>query len=214
MRNSALLTLMIADDHPLIREALKQIISEKLSITHFIEVDDGSLILHEIRKKTPDVIILDISLPKMDGLTALHAIKKEFPYIPVLILSIQPEEQYACRAFQLGASGCVNKTTAPEEIIDALQMVLQGEKYINQTVSDILIQEISHNHDELPHMTLSKREYEVLVLIATGKTTTQISEILEISIKTVSTYRTRILEKLQMNNNSQLIRYAFQHKLV
>lgn len=205
---------MIADDHPLIREALKQILSEKLNINNFIEVDKGNLILEKIRTDSPNLVILDISLPGMDGLTALYEIKKEYPHLPVIILSIQPEEQYACRAFQLGASGCVNKTTAPEEIIDAVKIVLKGGKYINQSVSDLLINEISRKKNEQPHKLLSKREYQVLVLIASGKSPGEISKILGLSIKTVSTYRSRILDKMNLKNNSQLIRYAFQHNLV
>ncbi|MCG8569615.1 MAG: response regulator transcription factor [Spirochaetes bacterium] len=210
----SLIKIMIVDDHPLIREALKQILSEKLKINHFIEVDNGTMIITKIKSESPNIVILDISLPGIDGLTALYEIKKEYPNLPVLILSIQPEEQYACRAFQLGASGCVNKTTAPEDIVDAVKVVLGGGKYISQNASNLLINELSLEKKELPHLTLSKREYEVLVLIASGKSSGEISKILNLSIKTVSTYRSRILEKMNLQNNSQLIRYAFENDLV
>ncbi|MCF7953629.1 MAG: response regulator transcription factor [Spirochaetales bacterium] len=206
--------ILIADDHPLIRKGLKQIMNDSEFIGTVYECSSGQDVLPMLREKWIDLVILDISLPGKDGLSVLKEIKDEFPLKPILMLSIQPEEQYATRAFRLGASGCLNKATAPEELLNALQMVMQGKRYINEEVSYIILDDLSSGKEELPHLRLSEREYQVMLLIAKGETVGEISRSLNLSVKTISTYRSRLLEKMHLENNAQITHYAFKNNLL
>ena len=209
-----MLRVVIADDHPLIRKGLKQILTESLYIGRVDEAGDGEALMRLLREGTYDVVVLDISLPGKDGLALLKDIKSLYPALPVLILSIQPEEQYALRALKCGASGCLNKASAPEELVAAIRRLAEGGTYITPLLEELLLKDLKRTQGELPHQTLSDREYQVFLLLAAGKTPTEIAEKLSLSVKTVSTYRMRLLEKMGLKNNAQLTQYAFKHGLI
>jgi DNA-binding NarL/FixJ family response regulator len=208
-----MLKIVIADDHPLIRKGLKQILTESVSIGRVDEADNGAALLDLLRRETYDVVVLDISMPGRDGLDLLKDIKTLHPETPVLMLSIQPEEQYALRAFRAGAAGCLNKSGAPEELLDAIRQVASGHTYISKAAGDVLLEDVRGSTGDLPHRLLSDREYQVFLLLASGETIGEISRRLSLSVKTVSTYRMRLLEKMGMKNNAQLTYYAFRNGL-
>jgi two-component system invasion response regulator UvrY len=209
-----MLKVMIADDHPLIRQGLRLTLSESVTISRVDEASDGPQLLEKMRQETYDVVVLDISMPGRDGLELLKDLKVLYPRTPVIILSLQPEEQYAVRAFRAGASGCLNKSASPAELLEAIRQVVAGHTYISEAAGERLLEDVRGCSDDLPHRSLSDREHEVLLLIASGLTTGQISEKLDLSVKTVSTYRARLLQKMGLQSNAQLIRYAFQHGLL
>ncbi|MCX7787335.1 MAG: response regulator transcription factor [Spirochaetes bacterium] len=209
-----MLKIVIADDHPLIRKGLKQILGESLYIEKVEEAGDGEELMGLLRKGTYDVVVLDISLPGKDGLELLKDLKHQYPTLPVLILSIQPEEQYAIRALRSGASGCLNKASAPEELVAAIRRLASGGTYITPTVEELLLKDLKRTKGELPHQSLSDREYQVFILLASGKTPSEIACKLSLSVKTVSTYRARLLEKMGLKTNAELTQYAFKHGLI
>jgi len=209
-----MLKIVIADDHPLIRKGLKQILGESLYIEKVDEAGDGEELMSLLRKGTYDVVVLDISLPGKDGLELLKDLKHQYPALPVLILSIQPEEQYAIRALRSGASGCLNKASAPEELVAAIRRLAAGGTYITPVVEELLLKDLKRTTGELPHQSLSDREYQVFILLATGKTPSEIADKLSLSVKTVSTYRARLLEKMGLKTNAELTQYAFKHGLI
>ncbi len=204
---------LIADDHEIIRRGLKQILTDDLGINRIDEANSGEQVLPLIRKNSYNVVILDISMPGKSGIDVLREIKFEFPDLPVLVLSIHPEDQYALRVMKNGASGYLNKASAPEELVTAIRKITSGSKYITSVVADQLLQEGVENNENL-HDKLSNREYQVMLHIASGKTVTEIAEVLNLSVKTVSTYRTRILEKLHLENNARIIHYALSRNLI
>ena len=209
-----MLRILIADDHYLIRRGLRQLLEETLPGTQVDESEDGPRTLAAARQNKYDVIILDISMPGKDGLDLVHDLKDIDPLVHILILSIQPEEQYALRAFRLGASGCLNKSGAPSELIVAVKTMIAGKRYVSARAQELMLEEVVGGGSGLPHERLSDREYQVFRMLASGKTIGEISEVLALSVKTVSTYRARILEKTGLENNAQLTHYAFKHKLV
>jgi two-component system invasion response regulator UvrY len=209
-----MIKIIIADDHPIVRAGMKQIISEAADMSVADEAGDGRQLLHKIRTENFDVVILDITMPYIDGLDVLKQLKIEKPKLPVIILSIHPESQYALRVLKAGASGYVTKTSAPDELITAIRKVNRGGKYISAAVAEKLAFQLEAEFEEMPHEALSDREYQVLCMLASGKTVTEIADELALSVKTVSTYRSRILEKMNMKNNAELIHYAVQNKLV
>jgi two-component system invasion response regulator UvrY len=209
-----MLKIIIADDHPIVRAGMKQIISEASDLIVADEASDGRQLLGKLRKENFDVVILDISMPHMDGLDVLKQLKIDQPKLPVIVLSIHPEDQYALRVLKAGASGYVTKVSAPDELINAIRKVCRGGKYISPSIAEKLAFQLEANFEEMPHEALSDREYQVLCLLASGKTVTDIADELALSVKTVSTYRARILEKMNMKNNAELIHYAVQNKLV
>jgi len=209
-----MLKIIIADDHPIVRAGMKQIISEASDLVVADEAGDGRQLLTKIRKQNFDVVILDLSMPHMDGLDVLKQLKIEMPKLPVIVLSIHPEDQYALRVLKAGASGYVNKVSAPDELISAIRKVYRGGKYISPAIAEKLAFQLDANFKEMPHEALSDREYQVLCLLASGNTVTDIADELALSVKTISTYRARILEKMDMKNNAELIHYAVQNKLV
>ena len=178
------------------------------------EADDGHKLLNKIRKENFDVVILDITMPHMDGLDVLKQLKIEKPKLPVIVLSIHPEDQYALRVLKAGAAGYVTKASAPDELINAIRKVYRGGKYISPAIAEKLAFQLDANFKEMPHEALSDREYQVLCLLASGKTVTDMADELALSVKTISTYRARILEKMDMKNNAELIHYAVQNRLV
>lgn len=206
--------ILIVDDHPLVRRGLCQILQESVPLIRLDELSEGTEVMQRMGACDYDVVILDISLPGRDGLEVLKDIHLQYPQIPVLILSIQSESQYALRALKLGASGCLNKASAPEELVDAVRQVIRGGRYITDKVSQLLLDDYQGDHSDLPHKQLSEREYQVMLMLVGGLSSSEISERLNLSIKTVSTYRTRLLQKMSLKNNAQLTHYAIKHKLI
>jgi DNA-binding NarL/FixJ family response regulator len=209
-----MLRVLIADDHPIVRQGLKQIIAETPDMIVVEEASNGLEVLSKVGASNCDVVLLDISMPGRNGVDILRQLKNERPQLHVLILSIHPEEQYAVRALRSGASGYLTKESAPDELIIAIRKVSMGGKYVSSSLAERLAYELASIDDQLPHNTLSNREYQIMLLIASGKTITEIAEELSLSIKTISTYRSRILEKMEMKNNAELTYYAIKNHLV
>jgi DNA-binding NarL/FixJ family response regulator len=205
---------LIVDDHAIVRRGLKQILLDEFPSAEIMDVSDGHQLLKEIRKQKFDVVISDLSMPSMNGLDALKQLKEEFPKQPVLILSMHPEDQYAIRVLRAGAAGYLNKETAGDELVKAVHQIMGGKRYISSAVAEKLAANLDIDSDKALHETLSDREFEVLKLIATGKTVSDIAEILSLSVATISTYRTRLLEKLHLKNNAELTRYAIDNNVV
>ncbi len=209
-----MLRVLIADDHPVFRRGLRQIISETPDMVVADEASDGLEVFNKVATKEYDVILLDISMPAKDGLSVLRQLKNEKPKLPILMLSMHPEEQYAVRALKAGASGYLTKESAPDELVAAIRKVSRGGKYVSSSLAEHLASIMQENSERLPHETLSDREYRVVCLIASGKTVTEIASELSLSVKTVSTYRSRILDKMKMKNNAELTHYAVVNRLV
>jgi len=206
--------VLIADDHAIVRQGLRQILSETSDMVIAGEADDGVDVLHLARTLRWDVALLDVSMPNRNGIDTLKQLKKEFPRLPVLMLSMHPEEQYAVRAIKSGASGYLTKQSAPELLVTAIRQVSRGGRFISPSLAEKLADAVSDESDKLPHEKISDRELEVLRLIASGYTLTQIGESLNLSVKTVSEYRKRLLEKMQLKNTAELMRYGLEHGLV
>jgi two-component system invasion response regulator UvrY len=206
--------ILIADDHAIFREGLKQIIAKTVDMVVADEATDGQEVLGKVRENDYDIVLLDISMPGRNGLDILAEIKSLRPKLPVLILSMHPEEQYAVRAFKAGASGYLTKGNPPQELIEALQKVALGKKYVSPNLAEALVDTIGNDAPKPPHNELSNREFQVLCLIASGKPVGKIAVELALSVKTISTYRTQILRKMNMQNNAELTRYAIQNELL
>ncbi len=209
-----MIKLLLADDHTLVRKGLIQILFEFSDIESIDEAKDGKEALKKIYAHDYDLVLLDISLPGRSGLDVLKQIKSIRPDLQVLILSMHPEEQYAVRALRAGAAGYVTKESAPDELMEAIRKVVRGGKYITSTLAERLAFEIDIKSGADLHESLSDREYQVMCMIASGKTVKDIGEILDLSVKTISTHRARILRKMSMKNNAQLIHYAIKNSLV
>lgn len=209
-----MIRVLVADDHPIVREGLKQILSDTEDILVADEADSGQVVLDCTARNNYDVILLDISMPGRDGLEVLRELKQQKPRLPVLILSIYPEEHYAVRVLRGGASGYLTKSSAPDELITAIRRVASGRKYISSTLAERLTYELDRDADKPVHEILSHREYQVMYMISTGKSVKDIAEELGLSVKTVSTYRSRVLEKLNMKNNAEIVLYSVQNKLI
>lgn len=209
-----MIKVMIADDHPLIRKGFREALMDEPELTVVAEASDGREVLDLLDKTEVDIIVLDVSMPGMTGLEVLEHLKKEHRKIPILILSVHPEDGYAIRSLRSGASGYLTKESAPEELIYAIRKVARGGKYITPSLADKIIEEIESVKGQNLHDSLSNREFEILCMIARGKSVRQIAEALYISIQTVHTYRNRILEKMKMESNIELTHYAIQHSLI
>jgi two-component system invasion response regulator UvrY len=209
-----MLRILIADDHPVFRQGLKQIIAETPDMVVTDEATDGWEVLKKARTGCCDVVLLDISMPSRNGIDVLVQLKKENPKLPVLMLSMHPEEQYAVRALKEGASGYLTKESAPDELIQAIRKASTGGKYVSSFLAERLASILHMRSEELPHETLSAREYQVMCMIGSGKKVTEIAREMSLSVKTVSTYRSRILEKMKMKNNAELTRYAINNSLI
>ncbi len=206
--------VLIADDHAIVRQGLKQILSETDDLVVAGEADDGVEALQLARSCQWDAFLLDVSMPNRNGIDTLKQLKKEFPKLPVLILSMHPEEQYAIRALKAGASGYLTKQSAPEQLVTAIRQVARGKKYVSPTVAMQLADAIANDFEQPAHELLSDREYEVLKLIAAGKTLTQIADELNLAVATISTFRARILPKLGLASTAEMIRYGLEQGLV
>lgn len=209
-----MIKVIIADDHPIVRKGLKEILVEDAGTQVVDEAADGHELLRKLREAKFDVIILDISMPGLDGLDTLRRIKTEYPAARVLILTIHSETRYAIRCLKMGADGYLTKGSAPNELIGAIKRISEGRKYISQSLAETLTEELTSESGRAPHESLSDREYQVMLRMAAGKPLKDVAEELNLSVKTVSTYRSRILEKLKLENNSQLILYAIRHDLI
>jgi two-component system invasion response regulator UvrY len=206
--------VLIADDHTIVRTGLKQIIADEPDIKIIGEVSNGVEVLEFLQKNACDLVLLDLSMPKRTGLDVISEIKQINPNIGILVLSIYPEEQYAVRALRAGAAGYLTKASAPNELIKAMRKVLAGGKYISISLAEILASEIDQHTPQQPHERLSDREHQVMLMLAAGKTVTEVAQELNLSVKTISTYRARILEKMNMKNNAQLTFYAVEKHLI
>jgi len=209
-----MLRILIADDHPVFRRGLKQIVEEAPDLLVAGEAANGAEALLKARTDAYDVVLLDITMPVRNGVDVLSQLKHERPALPVLMLSMHPEEQYAVRALRAGASGYLTKESAPEELVAAIRKVSAGGKYVSASLAEHLVSVVQSVGEAPPHAALSNREYQIMCLIASGKTVSEAARELSLSVKTVSTYRARILEKLQLKNNAELMRYATQNQLV
>ncbi len=209
-----MIKIIIADDHPVVRAGLKQILEEDPQIEVAGEAENGNILLEKIRRQDVDVILLDLKMPGMDGLDVLKQLKIDAPKIPVVVLTIYPEAEYALRVLRAGASGYLTKESAPDELVTAVRKVHQGGKFITPSLAEKIAYALDPDAEKLPHESLSDREYQVLCLIASGKTVSQIAEELVLSVKTISSYRTRILGKMMMKTNAELTHYAIANRLV
>lgn len=206
--------ILIADDHTIVRKGLKQILSEGMSNVKFGESSNAAETLSITKKQHFDILILDLSMPGRSGLDLLKDIKVRFPKLPILVLSMYPEDQYALRVVKAGAMGYMTKDSAPEELVNAVTKILKGGKYISTALSEQLVSLVQEKKKEDGLESLSDREFQVLKMIASGKTVSEIADEIALSVKTISTYRTRILEKLHFSTNAELTRYAMQNKIV
>lgn len=206
-------SIAICDDHKIVREGLKQIISAFPEFQIIADVESGEALFQVLRDKEPQIIILDVSLPGRSGLEVLKQIKSLRPEIRVLVLSMYPEDQFAIRMLKAGASGYLHKDSEPGVMLEALRAIASGGEYLSPKITQLLYREMNGKTSELPHKQLSDREYEVLLYIGEGKTISEIAAQLSLSVKTISTYRTRILEKMNLENNSELVKYILLHEL-
>jgi DNA-binding NarL/FixJ family response regulator len=204
--------ILLADDHSFIRLGLIQILKDEYPSVEITEVSDGESLINEVIKQDWDVVISDIDMPGRSGLEALEQIKVIKPGLPVLILSIYTEDLYAVRVLKAGASGYLNKNAAPDELINAIQRILLGRKYITPEIAERLLKTLGD--ERKPHELLSNRELEIFKLLALGRTVSQIADSLSLAVTTVSTNRGRILQKLNLSNNSELTRYAIVHHFI
>ena len=205
--------ILIADDHPLFRQGLKNAFSETPDIEVVVEADYSNDVLGKVREHDISLVLLDISMPGKGGLEVLKQLKAEHPKIPVLILSVYPENQYAVRFIKAGASGYLTKESSIDTLLDAVRKVAQGGNYASADITEKLAFDFL-NIDKPLHELLSDREYQVFSMISTGKSLTEIGKELSLSVKTISTHRTRILDKMKMKKNAELIHYAIQHELI
>jgi DNA-binding NarL/FixJ family response regulator len=208
-----LLRFIVADDHAVVRQGIRQILNEGIENVTITEARNADEVMQWIRQGSWDLLILDISMPGRSGLDVLQEIRGCTLPPRILVLSMYSEDQMAQRVLKAGVDGYLTKDSAPEELITAVRRILSGGKYISPAFAELMVANMQKGVHEFPHSTLSDREYEVMRLIASGKTVSQIGEILSLSVKTISTYRTRILEKMGMETNAELIHYAVRHHL-
>ena len=206
--------VFIADDHDIVRQGIKTIISEVTDISIVGEAESGDEVLNKIRKLDVDVLIMDYDMPDRNGLDTLIELKVIMPQLPVIILSMFPEDHYGVRFLKAGASGYLGKSNVTQQLVEAIRRVVDGHKYISPNLADKLVSELNHDSEGPLHSNLTDREFQVFHGIASGKRLKAIAEELHLSINTVSTYRSRILEKMEMENNSDLIHYAIKNALI
>ena len=206
--------ILLADDHAVVRRGLKQILAEEFRRSEFGEARNAQETLDLVGKEKWDIVILDITMPGRSGLDVMREIKKQRPRLPVLVLSIHPESQFAVRVLKVGAAGYMTKETAAEELVAAVKKVLAGGRYVSKPLAETLATNLSGDTARSTQELLSDREFQVLCLIAAGRIVSEIARELALSVKTISTYRSRILEKMGLRNNAELMHFAIQHQLV
>ncbi len=209
-----MIRILVADDHAIVREGVKQILADVSDMVVQDEAENGQETLEKVARNDYEVVLLDISMPGRSGLEILEDIKSERPKLPVLILSMHPEEQYAVRALRAGASGYVTKASAPQELIGAIRKASRGGKYVTASLAEKLALELDVVTEKPPHEKLSNREYQVMLMLAEGQSVSEIAENLFLSVKTISTYRTRIMDKMGLKKNAELTLYAIHNKLI
>lgn len=209
-----MMRVLIADDHAVVRQGLKQILGDTPEMLVAGEATNGQEVLDKVRAETWDVVVLDISMPDRSGLDILKQLRSERPKLPVLVLSMYSEDQYALRVLKAGASGYLTKDSAADELVKAIRKVVSGGRYVSPLLAEKLAFEIGGDSSRLPHESLSDREFQVLRLIAAGKSVKEIAAELGLSVKTVSTYRARMLEKMKLGTTAELIHYAIQNRLI
>jgi len=209
-----MIRVLVVDDHAILRRGLRALISDAFAAAEFGEASNAEQALEQLRLKTWDIALLDVTLPGKSGLDLLKELKDGWPRLPVLVLSVHSEDQFALRALKAGAEGYMTKESVPEELVEATRRILAGGRYVSPTLAEKLASGVRKDSTKTPHETLSDREHEVMCYIASGKTVTEIARELSLSVKTISTYRTRILEKLDLRNSAEITRYAIQNGLV
>lgn len=209
-----MIKIFVADDHSLIREGIKNIISKEFDMSVVGETADPLKIIELAQQIKPDLLILDLSMPGKSGLDVLKEIKSVAPETKVLIMTMLPEDQFAKRTLKAGASGYLTKDSAPDELVSAIRKIINGKKYISPSLAEKLADDLDDTSPKEPHELLSDREFQVLKMIASGKSQTEIADELSIGISTVNTYRARILEKLNLHTNAELIHFAYNKKLI
>jgi len=209
-----MIRILITDDHAIVRQGLARILEKNQQMKIVAECDNGSEALNWLRQNDCDIALIDISMPGMNGIDLLKQLREEKPKLPVLIISIYPEDQYAVRLIKAGAAGYLTKGSAPAIVLEAVALVASGKKYISPAVAEMLANEFNADYGKLPHETLSDREYQIFLLLASAKTVSEIADSLALSAKTISTYRSRILEKMHLRNNAELMHYAVDNHLM
>ena len=209
-----MLKILIADDHEVVRRGIREILLEGLSFIQVGEAGDTASLVNKALSENWDIVISDLSMPGGGGIEALKRIRNEKPDQKILIITIYPEEQYAIRVFQAGAQGFLNKDTAPEQLVKAVQMILDGRKYIQPSLAEKMTAVIGQQANLYPHELLSEREMAVMLKLASGESVSQIAKELELTPNTISTYRARILQKMSMNSNAAMTQYAVEHSLI
>jgi two-component system invasion response regulator UvrY len=208
-----MINVLIADDHPVVRQGIRQIVAQSSDIAVMGEATTAQETKDQVTRLLPDIVLLDLTMPGSDGLQVLKDLKRERPQLPIIILTMHSEDQFAVRALKAGAAGYLTKESAPEELVGAIRRVMGGGHYVSPWLAEKLANHLGPDIDRPLHETLSDREYQVLRLIATGKSTRDISEVLSLSIKTVSTYRARLLEKMRMKTSAELAAYVVRNRL-
>ncbi len=209
-----MIRILIADDHTVVCQGLTLILEKSREMKIVASCTNGTDALNWLHSNDCDVALIDIAMPGMNGIDLLKHLRKEKPKLPVLILSAYPEDQYAVRLIKAGAAGYLNKECAPEEVVSAVRSVLAGKRHISPAVVEMLANELNMPDGKPPHETLSNREYQIFMLLASAKTVSEIADTLGLSAKTISTYRTRIMEKMYLHNNAELMRYAIDNHLM
>ena len=206
--------ILIADDHAVVRRGLKDILTDALPGTSFSEAGNGDEVMSHLGKSSAALLVLDINMPGRSGIDVLRDVQTTYPRLPVIILSCHPEEQYAMRCLRAGAAAYINKDSAPEELAVAIKKILSGGRYVSASLAEKLVANLDEPSDKPLHESLSDREHEVMRMIASGVPLTEIGDRLHVSVKTISSYRARIMEKMQMKSNAELTRYAMTHEMI
>lgn len=206
--------ILMVDDHAVVRAGLKSILESADDSFTVLEAGTSEQALEQCRTHHPDAVVLDINLPGRNGIGMLKRLRNEQPQLPILMLSVYPEEQYGLRVLKAGARGYLNKSAAPEKLLDAIRYILRGRRYFSPELSEKLLDDLAGNNHEQDHHALSDREYQVFLMLVNGMTPSAIAARLSLSVKTIHTHRSRILRKMGLSNNSELIRYALEHGLL
>jgi len=209
-----MLKIIIADDHPIVREGLKKVLEKSSNMSVVAEAGTGEELLSKIRETDCDAVLLDISMPGRGGLDVLEQLKIERPKLPILVLSMHSEEHYAVRVLKAGASGYLTKDKAPYELIKAIDKISAGGKYVSPSLAEKMAFDLEYDKEKPLHESLSNREFQVMCLIATGKTVSEIGQDLALDVRTISTYRSRILEKMKMKNNAEITHYVIKNNIL
>ena len=208
-----MIRILITDDHAIVRQGLARILEKNQNMKIVAECENGIDALNWLRANDCDIALIDISMPGMNGIDLLKQLREEKPKLPVLVISIYPEDQYAVRLIKAGAAGYLTKGCAPAIVVEAVNQIVGGKKYISPAVAEMLANEFGTEQGKLPHESLSDREFQIFLMIASAQTVSQIADALSLSAKTVSTYRSRILEKMHLRNNAEIMHYAIDNKL-